>query len=141
MIEKILYGPIEILPPTTARRAILEIDGIAASDTPYTTYVFLDDLHGKEIEELIRTKNYAGRFSIDRDSSETLRMDITQALNIALEIRPNFHISFLSRCENEHGLPMLEFKQLHIHKTPAMDTQPVTHTITPESFFKEVASQ
>ena len=118
MIERLLYGPIEILPATTVRKATLEIEGIKAVDQPYTTYVFLGDVHGDDLEELIKTHNYASCFSVVGTSSETLQLDITQALNRALDIMPNFNITFLTRCERaEHGKgsdTLFGFKRLYI---------------------------
>ncbi len=139
MTEKILYGPIEILPSSPVDGAILEIEGITKLVYPYTTYVFLDEIHEGKIEELIQMKSYTGCFSIIGGSSESIFLDITQVLNRTLETRPNFHISFLTPSDSVHDVPLFGFKHLHIHRTPAMDTHPVTHTITPESFFKEVA--
>ena len=137
MIEKVLFGPIELLPAARVDRAVLELEGVTAADYPHTTYVFLDEIHSEKVEELTRTKCYAGSFSIIKGSSESLRMDITDALNTTLEIRPNFHLSFLTPSEVEHDPPVFGFRQLHIHRTPAMDPHPLTHTITSESFFKE----
>ena len=122
MIERLLYGPIEILPAKMVSKATLELAGIKATDKPYTTYVFLDEVHGEEIEELIKTYNYAGSFSIVGVSSETLQLDITQALNTALAFRPNFNVTFLTRYEGtadeESGRPVFGFKALdilHVH--------------------------
>ena len=124
MIEKLLYGPIEILPSTTVSMATLEIDGVKASNQPYTTYVFLDEVHGTEIEKLITAYNFASHFSIDGVSAETVRLDITQALNTALEIRPNFHITFLTRYEGTGregtGNPVFGFNKLDIQHTHDM---------------------
>lgn len=103
MIEKIQYGPVEFLPPVPVSQAILELRGIKAVRHPYTTYVFLDDVHGVEIEDLIKVCNYAGNFSMSMDSSLTVRLDITTALNHALKIRPNFNIMFLTRYEGTEG--------------------------------------
>jgi hypothetical protein len=136
MMEKILFGPVEILPPTPVDRAVLEIEGVPVSATPCTTYVFLDEVHGDAIEELIRTRNYAGSFSISSHSSEALQLDITGALNTALKIRPNFHISVLTPCAVGHDAPVFGFKQLRIHRTPAMDAFPVTHPYSRNHFSK-----
>jgi hypothetical protein len=141
MITKILYGPIELLPPIPVSRAILEVEGIKPSDPPLTTHVFLDDVPGENLERQILTHNHAGYFSNTDVIAGTVQLDITKALNRALRARPNFNISFLTQCTDEHETPVFEFKQLHIHKTPTMDTHPVTHTITPESFFKETANK
>ncbi|MEE9368595.1 MAG: hypothetical protein V3V05_06985 [Pontiella sp.] len=119
MIERLIYGPIEILPPTAVGKAILEIEGIKEADKPYTTYVFLGEVHGNDIEELIKSYNYAGSFSIVGSSSETLQLDITKALNIALDVMPNFNITFLTRCEwaedREGCEPLFGFRRLHIN--------------------------
>ncbi len=40
MVEKILYGPVEFLPPVGVNEAILEIKGIKMPSIPYTTYAF-----------------------------------------------------------------------------------------------------
>ena len=126
MIEKIQYGPVEFLPPVGVSRAILEISGVKASKRQYTTYVFLDDVHGEEIEALIEAYNYAGCFYMLGDTSGTVRLDITRALNIALETMPNFHISFLTQCNREDGddryEPVFGFEHLDILHTFPEDT-------------------
>lgn len=121
MIEKIQYGPVEFLPPVGVNQAILEIGGIKTPKHPYTTYVFLDDVHGEEIEALIEACNYAGNFSMSENSSATVRLDVTKALNRALKTMPNFHIVFLTRYEGVdsggHGDPVFGFEHLEILHT------------------------
>jgi hypothetical protein len=121
MIEKKQYGPVEFLPPTPVSRATLEIGGIKASEQPYTTYVFLDEVHGDKIEELIKTYNFAGSVSISGDSDQTAQLDITKALNTALNTMPNFHILFLTEYEQieggERSDPVFGFKRLDIVHT------------------------
>jgi predicted transcriptional regulator len=123
MIEKILYGPVEFLPPVPVNQAILEISGIKASRISYTTYVFLEDVHGEDVEALIDASNYAGGFSMSEKAGTTVRLDITKALNHALKTRPNFPIVFLSRHEerddDEHDHPVFGFENLEIiHEFP-----------------------
>jgi len=60
--------------------------------------------------------NYAGCFSEAEISLKTVRLDITRALNHALNTMPNFHIAFLTRCEGVHrnGLDGLVFRFEHL---------------------------
>ena len=120
MIEKIQYGPVEFLPPVSVSQAILKIDGIKTPKCPYTTYVFLDEIRGEEIEKLKEECNYAGDFSMSETSSATVQLDITKALNHSLETMPNFHIVFLTRYEGEgRGDPEFGFEHLDIlHEFP-----------------------
>ena len=74
MVEKILFGPIELLPSALVDGAVLEIEGVTIAEYPYTTYVFLDEIHSENIEALIRTQRYAGCFSIVSGSSKSLRI-------------------------------------------------------------------
>jgi hypothetical protein len=120
MVEKILYGPVEFLPPVAVNEAILEIEGVKATPIPYTTYVFLDEVHGEDIEELMTACNYAGCFSRAESASTTVRLDITKALNHALGTMPNFHIVFLTRHKGANGGgAVFGFKHLEIlHEYP-----------------------
>jgi hypothetical protein len=102
MTEKIIYGPVEFLPPISVNKATLEIGGIKEAGLPYTTYVFFGEVQGDDIEQAIATCNYAGCFSMVEQSSTTVRLDVRKALNQALKRRPNFNIELLTRYEGAH---------------------------------------
>ena len=121
MIEKIIYGPVEFLPPISVNKATLEIGGIKAPGVPYTTYVFFDEVRGNDIEQAIKTRNYAGCFSVVEQSSKMVRLDVRNALNQALKRRPNFNIELLTRYAGANGGkrkdPVFGFKYLEIHRS------------------------
>ena len=118
MIEKIIYGPVEFLPPISVNKATLEIGGIKPPSRPYTAYVFFDEVHGDDIDQAIKTCNYAGCFSMQEQSSTTIQLDVRQALNHALKRRPNFNIELLTRYEGanegERKDPVFGFQYLEI---------------------------
>jgi len=122
MTEKIVYGPMEFLAPDTELKAVLEIQGIKTPSTASVTDVFLEELEGDNITELLKTANHAGRFALPGDLSGdgTVRIEITDALRKAEQLRPNFHITFLTEStDHRPGDRMLQFEAIHIlHEVP-----------------------
>lgn len=122
MTEKIVYGPMEYLAPDTELKAVLEIQGVKKPTATSVTDVFLEEVEGDHVSELLETANHAGRFKLPDDLSEdgSVRIEITNALRKAEQRRPNFHITFLT--ENDAPLTgerILQFESVHIlHEVP-----------------------
>ncbi len=122
MIDKTVYGPMEYLAPDTDLQAILEISGIKCPDGTAISHVFLDEVQGDRIADLIQSANYAGSFTVPEDLSEdrTVQIDVTNALRKAEQLRPNFHITFLTEyADTSTESPALKFDEMHIiHEPP-----------------------
>jgi len=122
MTGKIVYGPVEYLAPDTQLSALLEINGLTNPQAASTTHVFLEEVEGDDVAELMKTANHAGHFTLPGDLTDdgSVRIDITDALRKAEAVRPNFHITFLTESD-EHipGEPILQFESVHIlHDAP-----------------------
>ena len=119
VFKQLQYGPLEMLPPDPVGEAVLQIQAMTAKIIPCTVHVILDEVHGEQMEEMTRSKRYAGSFSIHTHSIPQQRLDVTDALNYALGIRPNFHITLV--CEYAGPVsedPVLGVESLELQHVP-----------------------
>ncbi len=127
MLERILHGPMEFLAPDKDLNGVLEIEGIPLpKGKTFTTHIFLEEIAGDSIAQLIQTANYAGAFSIPNDAAEikgdraTIRVDVTEALRKAEQKAPNFHITFITETDSSpDNRRMFHYESVHIlHHVP-----------------------